>query len=68
MRSAASQVNKIWAKWSNEFKDKSSKDVLAMLAFRYAHVYYELLEQVNANEAALESAEKALDSILLDVK
>lgn len=67
-RQIAANINQIWAQWSEQFKEKSSRDVLAMVAFRYAQVYHRLLDQVNANEAALADAEKALDDILLDVK
>lgn len=67
-RKIESEMNMIWAQWSSDFKDRSSKEILAMVAFRYAQVYYDLLESINADKAAIADAEAALDRILLDVK
>lgn len=67
-RRIETEMNQIWNKWSADFKSKSSKDILAMVAFRYAQVYYDMLENLDSQQEALSQAEAALDKILLDVK
>lgn len=60
------RVNKLWSAWSKKFEDKSSKEILAMIAYQYAKIYDTLVAQVNSNEEGLVKAEKAIDDILLN--
>lgn len=66
VREAERNVNKVWAAWTDEFKDKTSKEVLAMVAYQFAKLYYQLLPQMDARERFLEQFESDLDAILLD--
>lgn len=66
-RKAGQNVNRMWAQLGSQYKDLKSHDLLAMVAFRYAQVYYELLDKVQAEEEALAEVEKAFDKILLSV-
>lgn len=39
IRTAEFNVNKLWNAWSAKFKNKSSMEVLAMVAFRFAELF-----------------------------
>lgn len=67
MRRVERDVNKIWAKWCEDFQYKSPGDILAMVTFQYARYYYGLLDKVNDSEAMVVEFEKMLDDILLDI-
>lgn len=67
-RSIAQKVNRSWSEWAAQYNDKTSHDVLAMVAFRYAQVYYELVMKMEAHENALEEVEREFDRILLGVE
>ena len=40
IRTAEFNVNKLWNAWSAKFKNKSSMEVLAMVAFRFAELFF----------------------------
>lgn len=61
-RRAASEVNRLWESWSTRFKDRSSAEVMGMVAYRFAHL---LLEQMDA-AGGLDDDLKALDDALGD--
>ncbi|MCC8119404.1 MAG: cell division protein ZapA [Bacteroidales bacterium] len=67
-RKVEKELNKTWLKWRQDFPEKSSGQLLAMIAFQYAQAYYRHIEKLQNEEEALAEAEAALDSILLDVK
>ena len=67
-RKIAQNVNRMWSEWASQFNDKTSHDVLAMVAFRYAQVYYELLQSIETQKTALADVEKEFDRILLGVE
>lgn len=64
VRIAERNVNKVWSKWLNDFEGQSSKQVLAMVTFQFAKLYYQLLDQANRQEHLLEDFEKELDTLL----
>lgn len=67
IRRAEYNVNQLWQKWTLRYRDKSSHEVLAMVAFRFAEL---LLDQSALNAEAvgiLSKFEEQLDAILLDV-
>lgn len=61
---AERSVNKVWSKWSTDFEGRNSKEVLAMVTFQFAKAYYQLLDQVNRQEALLADFERQLDELL----
>lgn len=67
-RSAEYNLNRLYGKWYEQYKgSKSSKEVLAMVAFQFAKLYLEKAqENENANEMLL-NFEQELDKILLKV-
>lgn len=68
-RNIEKEVNYLYSSWRKEYGDRfSSRQVLAMVAFRFAQAFYELQMKTKARQAALEDADKALSRLLLDVK
>lgn len=69
VRRAEANINELWRKWSamDDFKDKSSAEILAMVTFRFAQLYFGLIETSDRVEKTLEGLEKSLDGILLDL-
>lgn len=65
VRRAEYSVNKVWSTWRNRFTDYSSKQVIAMVAYRFAQSYFQLLDQVERQQTLLEDFEKELDRLLL---
>ncbi|MCI9285047.1 MAG: cell division protein ZapA [Muribaculaceae bacterium] len=67
VRRAEANINSLWEKWSamDEFREKSSAEVLAMVTFRFAQLYYSNLEASQKLDAMLQGLEKELDSLLL---
>lgn len=64
VRVAEYNVNKVWAKWHQEFSTKSSKEILAMVAYQFAKSYYQLLDQATKQEQLLSDFEAELDRLL----
>jgi hypothetical protein len=67
IRQAEYNVNKLWNSWSSKFKSKSSGEVLSMVAFRFAELFFTQAQSVKATEQMLETFEDGLDKILLDI-
>lgn len=64
VRKAEYNVNKVWNAWRNDFRDRSAKEVLAMVTFQFAKRYYQLLDQVEKQQNLMEDFEKELDRLL----
>lgn len=64
LRIAERNVNKVWSALRGQFEGKSPKEVLAMVAFQFAKGYYQLLQNVNEQEAVLTGFEAELDRLL----
>jgi hypothetical protein len=54
----------VWQKWRSDFEKKSSKEVLAMVAFQFAKLYYQLLHNVNREQLLLADFENQLNNLL----
>ncbi|MDE5988670.1 MAG: cell division protein ZapA [Duncaniella sp.] len=69
VRRAEANINELWRKWSAmaEFKDKSSAEILAMVTFRFAQLYFSSEEASQKVDKTLESLEKSLNRILHDL-
>jgi len=67
IRTAEYNVNRLWNSWSMKFKSKSSTEVLAMVAFRFAELFFTQSEAAKEAADMVDSFEKRLDAILLDV-
>ncbi len=68
VRKAEESINELWEKWSvkEEFSDKSPAQILAMVTFRFAQLYYGNLEASRNLDSVLEGLENSFDSILLE--
>lgn len=69
VRRAEANINELWRKWSAmaEFKDKSSAEILAMVTFRFAQLYFSSEEASQKVDKTLEGLEKSLNRILHDL-
>lgn len=65
---AEENINELWRKWSvkEEFSDKSPAEILAMVTFRFAQLYYSNLEASQNLDSVLDDLEKGFDEILLE--
>lgn len=69
VRRAEANINELWRKWSamDDFKDKTSAEILAMVTFRFAQLYFTSMETSMKIDKTLEGLEKSLDKVLLDL-
>lgn len=65
IRTAEFNVNKLWNAWSAKFKNKSYMEVLAMVAFRFAELFFTQNALAKNAEEALAAFEETLDKILV---
>lgn len=61
-------INGLWSKWKerDDFRDKSSAEILAMVTFRFAQLYYSNVEAAAHLEETLKEMEQSFDALLLD--
>lgn len=66
VRKAEHAINELWNKWTvlDEFSDKSSAEILGMVTFRFAQLYFSTLEASQRLDSVLEEMEDAFDDIL----
>lgn len=67
IRMAEYNVNRLWNSWSNRYKTKSPSEVLAMVAFRFAELFFTQDIAVKEAREVFDSFEARLDEILLDI-
>lgn len=67
IRNAEYNVNELWRSWSGRFKGKTSHEILGMVAYQFARLYFETKAQADILDNTLESFEDELDKILLKV-
>lgn len=64
-RQAEYNVNQLCDAWGKRYKDKSSKEILAMVAFQFAKLYFSGKADVEAADTLLEELESELDQLLV---
>lgn len=64
VRHAAYQVNKLWSTWRDRYSDKTSEEVLALVAFQFARHYVGAAMAGNRFEKEAADIEQALDGVL----
>ena len=64
VREAEYNVNRVWQTWRSEFDTKTSKEVLAMVAYQFAKLYYQLLHNVDQSHHLIDGFEAELDRLL----
>lgn len=68
VRRAEENINALWKNWSakEEFSDKSPSEILAMVTFRFAQLYYSNLEASRDMDKVLTELEGSFDRLLLE--
>lgn len=64
VRNAEFQVNRLWSRWQQRFPDKSSMEVLGMVAYQFAELYYTALRTSEEAETTIRTFEEDLDRML----
>lgn len=64
VRNAEYQVNRLWGRWVQRFPDKTQTEVLAMVAYRFAELYFTGAKLSEETDRMLEEFEKDIDSML----
>lgn len=64
IRDTERNVNHLFEVWRKRFPEKSDKEILAMVAFRFASYYDELLREVNAAKERTAEVELLLDRMV----
>jgi hypothetical protein len=64
-RQAEYNVNQLCDVWGKRYKDKSSKEILAMVAFQFAKLYFASKASVEETESMLNKMEAELDRLLI---
>ncbi len=64
VRNAEYQVNRLWSRWLQRFPDKTSTEVLAMVAYQFAELYFNANRVSEEANTVLERFETELDKML----
>jgi hypothetical protein len=64
VRTAEYQVNSLWGRWRERFPDKSSVEVLAMVAYQFAELFFGASKTSEEVEGLLKDFETDLDGML----
>lgn len=64
VRNAEYQVNRLWSRWLQRFPEKNSTEVLAMVAYRFAELYFTAARTSEEADAVLLKFEEELDRML----
>ena len=67
MRTAEYNVNKLWNSWTAKYKSKTPAEVLAMVAFRFAELYFRQAQSLASASEELERFDKELSRLLLAI-
>lgn len=67
VRRAEANINALWKQWSamEEFRDKSPAEILGMVTFRFARLYFGLLDATQSLDRVLAGLEESFDDLLL---
>lgn len=65
-RQAEAEVNMLYDTWRSRFPEKSDRELLAMIAFRYADHFASLLRDQNSGKEELGKINSRLDQLLSD--
>mgnify|MGYP000786553015 CR=1 FL=1 len=68
MRTAEYNVNKLWNSWSMRYKSKTPAEVLAMVTFRFAELYFRQSQAMASAAGELDRFDKELSRLLIDME
>lgn len=66
VRKAQQNVNLLWQRWSERFTDNTPGEILGMVAYRFAQMFYTAEAQIKEINSVAEDFEESLDKFLLD--
>lgn len=64
VRDTERRVQDLFQSWSARFPDKTPREILAMVAYRFAYIYGEIEAQISSALALAEETERKLDRII----
>ena len=69
VRRAEANINELWRKWSamDDFKDKSSSEILAMVTFRFAQLYLVALLLTHILDKHVTVRQNSFDKMLFEL-
>lgn len=68
VRQAERGVNDLWRTWCQRFPGKTPEEVMALVAYRFAEMYFTNINDINKGMADIDNAEQLLDKILLSIE
>lgn len=68
VRQAERGVNELWRTWCQRFPGKSPEEVMALVAYRFAEMYYDYIDDMKKGMTGIDNAEQMLDDILLSME
>lgn len=66
VRKAQKNLNLLWERWCERFVENTPGEVLGMVAYRFAQMYYTAESRIGELESTITDLESALDNVLLD--
>lgn len=66
-RIAETNVNELYSRWRSRYTDKTSKEVLAMVAFQFAKLYFAARAANESVKALVDQLDRELDHLLFAV-
>lgn len=66
-RIAETNVNELYSRWRARYTDKTSKEVLAMVAFQFAKLYFAARTANESVKALVDQLNQELDHLLFAV-
>lgn len=64
VRHAEFQVNRLWSSWTQRYPDKNAVEVLAMVAYRFAELFFTTNRTVEESASVLEAFDRDLDEMI----
>lgn len=64
VRNAEYQVNRLWSSWTQRFPEKNAMEVMAMVAYRFAELFFTASKTAEETNAMLGHFEEDLDRML----
>lgn len=64
IREAERSVNSVWKTWRGNFPDRSSKEILAMVAFQFAKLFFRQSKTIDEQQKLFADFEAELDRLL----
>ena len=67
IREAEYNINRLWSAWTKRFSNKTPQEVLAMVTFRFAQLYYQQQRTIASVDRELEQFNSQLDTLIAEI-